>query len=183
MKDQTPFEAWYRYKPSLKILKVFDCLCFTYIPQVKRDKLDKKATTSIFIGYSTGSQAYGVFQPETGRIIMNKDVYFVEDEQWSWEDSNRANQIPSKSRHLSTVNPLEEHVDEEWQNELTNDTPIRGTRLLYDIYQRCNVDVCEPAGYHDAKHDKHWMATMKEELSMIEKKKLRRWLIDHMIGK
>ena len=113
MKEQTPFEAWYEYKPSLKFLKVFGCLCFTYIPQTKRDKLDKKATTGIFVGYSTSSKAYRVFQPDTGRFIVSRDVYFVEDEQWSWEDSNRANQIPSKSRHLSTVNPLEQHVNEE----------------------------------------------------------------------
>ena len=32
MKDQTPYEAWYGYKPTLKYLKVFGCLCFTHIP-------------------------------------------------------------------------------------------------------------------------------------------------------
>ena len=35
---KTPFEAWYGFKPKLKNLKVFDCLCFTNVPQVKRDK-------------------------------------------------------------------------------------------------------------------------------------------------
>ena len=53
VRDQTPFEVWYGYKRSLKFLKVFGCLCFTYIPQVKRDKLDKKAEAGIFVGYST----------------------------------------------------------------------------------------------------------------------------------
>jgi len=33
------------------------------------------------------------------------------------------------------------------------------------------VVVCEPVGYHDAKHNKHWMAAMKEEMSLIEKKR------------
>lgn len=64
VKNQTPFEAWYGYKPSLNFLKVFGCLCFTYVPQVKRDKLDKKAVQGIFIGYSTISKAYKVFQLE-----------------------------------------------------------------------------------------------------------------------
>jgi len=40
VKDQNHFEAWYRYKPLLHFLKVFRCLCFTCVPQVKQDKLD-----------------------------------------------------------------------------------------------------------------------------------------------
>ena len=77
MKDLTPFEVWYGYKLSLKFLRVFECLCFTYIPQVKRDKLDKKADAGIFVGYSTISKAYGVFQPHTNRVIVSRDVQFV----------------------------------------------------------------------------------------------------------
>ena len=32
VKNLTLFEVWYGYKPSLKFLRVFGCLCFTYIP-------------------------------------------------------------------------------------------------------------------------------------------------------
>ena len=57
------------------------------------------------------------------------------------------------------------------------DAPVRGTRLLTDIYARCNITVCEPADFEAAVKDKNWMAAMKEELSMIEKNK--KWeLID-----
>ena len=63
VKNKTPFKVWYGYKPPLNFLKVFGCLCFTYVPQVKRDKLDKKAIQGIFVGYNTISKAYRVFQP------------------------------------------------------------------------------------------------------------------------
>lgn len=43
IEGKTPFEAWFGYKPDLQNLKIFGCLCFSYVPQVKRDKLDKKA--------------------------------------------------------------------------------------------------------------------------------------------
>ena len=49
-KNKTPFEAWYGYKPFPNFLKVFGCLCFTYVPQVKRDKLDNKGIQGIFVG-------------------------------------------------------------------------------------------------------------------------------------
>ena len=47
--------------------------------------------------------------------------------------------------------------------------PVKGTRQLSHIYQRCNVAVCEPVGYNEAKNDEKWVAAMKEELFMIEK--------------
>jgi hypothetical protein len=43
LQNKTPYEAWHGYKPSLQNLKIFGCLCFTYVPQVRRDKLDRKA--------------------------------------------------------------------------------------------------------------------------------------------
>jgi len=57
LKDKTPFEAWYGYKPSLTFLKVFGCVCFAHVPQVKHDKFDKKAILGIFVGYSSVSKA------------------------------------------------------------------------------------------------------------------------------
>ena len=62
LQKRTLFEAWFGYKPNLQHLKIFGCLCFTYVPQVKRDKLDKKAEQRVFIGYSSPSKAYRIFQ-------------------------------------------------------------------------------------------------------------------------
>ncbi len=61
LENKTPFKAWYRYKPSLSYLKKFGCVCFTHVPQVKHDKLDKKAISGIFIGYNSVLKAYRVY--------------------------------------------------------------------------------------------------------------------------
>ena len=58
-----PFKTWYEFKPNLKNLKIFGCLSFTHVPQIKRDKLDKKAKLGIFISYNNSSKAYRIFQP------------------------------------------------------------------------------------------------------------------------
>ena len=81
VQGKTPYEAWYGYKPFVQNFKVFGYICFTHVPKVKRDKLDKKAEAGIFIGYSTTSKAYKVFQPQTGKILISRDVHFVEDKQ------------------------------------------------------------------------------------------------------
>ena len=56
--------------------------------------------------------------------------------------------------------PTEEDVDEQ---------PVRGTRLLSDIYARCNIAVLEPAGVAEAMKEQKWKSAMEEELQMIEK--------------
>ena len=141
VKDLTPFEVWYGYKPSLKFLRVFGCLCFTYIPQVKRDKLDKKAEAGIFVGYSTISKAYRVFQPHTSRVIVSRDVHFAGNEQWNWEELTKVNQISNAPNNLIFGSMLEESEDEqleesedereeesedEREDALVDDAPVRG---------------------------------------------------------
>jgi len=52
-----------------------------------RDKLDKRALPGIFIGYSSVAKAYKIFQPQNGKIIVSRDVHFMEDEEWNWDDT------------------------------------------------------------------------------------------------
>ena len=125
VKDLTPFEVWYGYKPSLMFLRVFGCLCSIYIPQVKRYKLDKKAQAGIFVGYSTISKADKVFQPHTSRVIVNQDVHFAGNEQWNWEELTKVNQISNAPNNLIFGSMLEESEDER-QDALLDDAPVRG---------------------------------------------------------
>lgn len=39
---RTPLEAWFSCKRDLQNLKSFSCLSFSYVPQVKRDKLERR---------------------------------------------------------------------------------------------------------------------------------------------
>ena len=112
MKDLTPFEVWYGYKASLKFIKVFGCLCFTYIPQIKHDKLDKKTEASIFVWYSTIFKTYRVFQPHISRVIVSRDVHFAGNEQWNWEELTKVNQTSNAPNNLIFGSMLEESEDE-----------------------------------------------------------------------
>jgi hypothetical protein len=142
-----PFEAWYGYKPLLKKFKIFGCLFFTYVPQIKRDKLDKKAEPGIFIGYSSTSKAYRVFQPNTRKILISRDVQFMENEQWNWNDAEKkpAASLWQNQDEFVGDPPVADPLQN--QDELVDDPPIRGSRLLSDIYQRFNIAILEPAGY------------------------------------
>jgi len=145
-------------------------LCFVHVPQVKRDKLDKKAILGFFVGYSTVFKAYRVYHPQTEKMTITRYVYFCEDEQWDWNNSQRIGGF------LQQVNkPFgdeEQQQAEEWMNELEDDHPVRGRRLLLEIYQGCNVTIYESTSPEEALQDPKWKIKMEKEMSMIRKNKI-----------
>ena len=82
-------------------------------------------------------------------MIISRDVKFFESDSWSWKNDKK--------------------LEFQKENENVDNEPVRGTRSLSDIYQRCNVAVMELAGYAKAIINQKWISTMKEELKMIEK--------------
>jgi len=61
---------------NITVNTTFGFLCFSYIPQMKRDKLDKKAEAEIFIGYRSISKAYRIFLPQRNNVIINRMFNF-----------------------------------------------------------------------------------------------------------
>ncbi|KAL4354076.1 hypothetical protein GQ457_06G014380 [Hibiscus cannabinus] len=62
------------------------------------------------------------------------------------------------------------------------DQPIRGTRLLSDVYERCSVAVLEPTNFEEAFSSEGWKKAMQNEMSMIQKNQT--WvLVDRPIEK
>ena len=141
---------------------MFGCLCFSYIPKVKRDKLDKKSVPDIFIGYSSVSKAYKVFQPQTENIIFSRDVNFIENEEWCREDSKKFVVNTSDKAKKSPTQFFEDKISLSRQDEMVDHLPVKGTRQLSDIYQRCNVAVCELQGTMNPKMMKNGLLHCKK---------------------
>jgi hypothetical protein len=78
--NSTPEEAWSRYKPSVSHMKVFGYIAYAHVPKEKRRKLDDKSVKCIFIGYSTETRSYKLFNPHTKKVIISIDVVFDEHE-------------------------------------------------------------------------------------------------------
>jgi hypothetical protein len=110
----------------------------------------------IFVGYSTISKAYKVYLPQTQKITITRDVQFHEDDKWNWDETQE-------------ITVLDDQIITPLQNESIDESPVRGTRSLEEIYQRSNVAVCEPENYEDAQMNPAWQEAMKEEIHMIEK--------------
>jgi hypothetical protein len=74
----TPFEAWTGAKPSLDHLRVFGCKAYVHVPDATRSKLEPKAIECVFIGYSSQSKGWLLYQTAKRRVIVSRDVIFDE---------------------------------------------------------------------------------------------------------
>lgn len=80
---KTPYEAWHGVKPTISHLRVFGCLSFALITSHKLKKLEEKSVKCVFIGYSSQSKAYRLYDPLTCRVIVSRDVVFHESSRWN----------------------------------------------------------------------------------------------------
>ncbi|XP_058982660.1 uncharacterized protein LOC105262273 [Musca domestica] len=78
--SKSPEEIWTSREQNLEHLRVFGCKAFVHIPKQKRSKLQAKSEECIFVGYSQESKAYRLFNPKTQKIIISRDVVFVENQ-------------------------------------------------------------------------------------------------------
>lgn len=74
----TPHHLWKRVKPELGHLRIFGSNCFYTVPKSKVKKLDARSQKAIFMGYSTQSKGYKLWDPQTRRMIVSRDVTFRE---------------------------------------------------------------------------------------------------------
>ncbi|KAF0713435.1 Aste57867_4336 [Aphanomyces stellatus] len=73
-----PHEMVFGNIPNIPNLKVFGCIC--YRNNNERDKTKSRANKCIFLGYSTTTKAYRVFDIEDGKLVTAVDVKFLEKE-------------------------------------------------------------------------------------------------------
>ena len=78
-------EAWSGVRPTAKHLKVFGSLSYFLIPSTKRGKLDEKVEKGILVGYAIESKGYRIFNLNTAKIQVSRDVHFDENSYWNWD--------------------------------------------------------------------------------------------------
>nr|GEY07905.1 hypothetical protein [Tanacetum cinerariifolium] len=76
--EKTPYHIINDQKPSVKFFYVFGSLCYIVRDGENLDKMKEKGDECIFVGYSTQSRAYIVFNKRTRVIVESIHVNFNE---------------------------------------------------------------------------------------------------------
>jgi hypothetical protein len=75
-----PFEVFYNKSPSYDHIRCFGCLVYTRVPDEMRKKLDQKSKECLMMGYSETTKGYRVYDMESRKVILSRDVMFNEKE-------------------------------------------------------------------------------------------------------
>ncbi|WVY91413.1 hypothetical protein V8G54_036927 [Vigna mungo] len=192
--NSVPRAKWSGMKCSVKHLKIFGSLAFNHIADQRRVKLDDKGEPMIFVGYHF-TVSFKLFDPIKKRMTISRDVVFVEDEYWDWEN-NQTIMHKKKTNtvcHLPLLDEAEEQVEmhnleneesiaEEDRNNRLRRQGVRPTRLAdYEVYSDAGIDEegdiihvallvgSEPLNVDEALSQSNWKAAMIEELKSIER--------------
>ena len=111
LQNTTPYEMWYGHLPRVKHFRVFGCTCYALILAHLRNKLEARSRKCIFLGYSTTSKAYRLYDEENKKIVLSRDVIFLEFEK-------DAHSIEKQLSHLDRFQSKKFY--HEWDNELPN---------------------------------------------------------------
>ncbi|GJV60440.1 putative ribonuclease H-like domain-containing protein [Tanacetum coccineum] len=76
--EKTPYHILNARKPSVKFFHIFGSLCYIIRDGENLDKMKEKGDACIFVGYSTQSKAYRVFNKRTRMIVETIHVNFDE---------------------------------------------------------------------------------------------------------
>ena len=129
VKDMTPEEAWSGSKPSVGHFRVFGCIGYAHIPEVKRTKLDDRSVKYVMIGYSSESKAYKMVDPIEKKAHISRDVIFKEEKKWNWDDSYLVDQ----SIELEWEDEYECHENENEEEEIEAEEPEEDPEQTEDI--------------------------------------------------
>ena len=70
----TLYELWKGRKPTVKYFHVFGSKCYILADREQRRKMDPKSDEGIFLGYSTNSRAFRVFNSRTNSVMESINV-------------------------------------------------------------------------------------------------------------
>lgn len=183
IEDKTPYELWFGEKPSLENFKVFGSVCFLHVHSHMRDKLDKKANVGVLVGYSEVTKGFRVYNLETKKLMVTRDVKIDENAKWDWSKEellvNEDEPQLEEERNVESNNDEDDNdEDNEEDDDLLQETigaelevgnGVRGERSLSEIYERCNVALGDPTCVQEALMKKEWKKAMDVEMEMIEK--------------
>ena len=75
---KTHYELWKGRKPKVKYFKIFGSTCFILKDRENVGKFDSQTNEGIFLGYSSTSKAYRVYNKRTQKVMETVNIVIDE---------------------------------------------------------------------------------------------------------
>jgi len=113
---KSPFETLFHTKPNLSHLKIIGCLCYALDLSPHIDKFSPKDRRCIFLGYPSTQKAFKLYDLDTHKVFVSRDVHFEENIFPFHKESSRLLQhhTPTSYLPIAEINtpssPLHTHL-------------------------------------------------------------------------
>ncbi|KAH9723668.1 hypothetical protein KPL70_007189 [Citrus sinensis] len=191
---KTAMEMWTGKPADYSYLHAFGCPVYVMYNAQERTKLDPKSRRCIFLGYAEVVKGYRLWDPTAHKIIISRDVIFVEDQlqrkdgddgtvkekletvpvyvKNNPEDSDSSKAAPKHEEQ----EPVESEAPEVHRSTRKRRPPTWHSEYVTEI----NVAYClltedgDPSTFHEALESSNvalWMTAMQEEIEALHKNK------------
>ena len=82
IKEGSLFKAWYVKRQNMANLRVWGRIAYARVPKETHRKLDANARHYVFVGYTTTTKQYKLYDPVNKKVTLSRDVEF--DQKWSY---------------------------------------------------------------------------------------------------
>ncbi|CAJ2665853.1 unnamed protein product [Trifolium pratense] len=187
----TLYELWKNRKPTVKYFHVFGSKCYILADREPRRKLDPKSDEGIFLGYSTNSRAYRVFNSRTRTMMESINVVVDDSDTTSADPAEETDVItpvptpdddqtePEPDQHSESTTEVSRpnkgpstRTQKNHPLELVIGNPNQGIatrRSKEAISNSCFISKIEPKNVKEALTDEYWINAMQEELTQFKR--------------
>lgn len=168
-------------------------MCYVFVPDHLRKKIDNKAIRCIFVGYDNQRKGWRCVDPINRRCYTSRNVIFDEASSWwalelekkptyeksfkegSKEEINQVQQTPIEGEEENNKDDEEQSRSQSpWQSGVHNQGPHlqRSTRLKKPYFRYVNAALAtfkEPKTYEEASQNIQWRKAMEEEQDALKK--------------
>ena len=188
-------EMWTDKPADYSHLHTFGSPVYVMYNAQETSKLDPKSRKCIFLGYADGVKGYRLWDPTARKVLISRDVVFVEDKVQEKENDSASKEKPEtttvqvEERQELEVPDSSEAISEHEEQEqaecaiphVRQSTRERRELAWHSEYiMEGNVAYClltedgEPSNFHEATNSQEaslWMVAMQEEIEALLKNK------------
>nr|CCA26622.1 putative polyprotein [Albugo laibachii Nc14] len=99
----TPFEMCFNTKPKLHYLRLFGCIGYAHVSEIKRTKFDVKTSRCMLLGYASHTKGYKVLDSEANIVKFSRTITPDERQVHSIYEDNMINAEEHKQSALPHV--------------------------------------------------------------------------------